>query len=350
MERSGAARAEQHIWAQLPPLPRERLISAVQRYESAGLEGIWSSQTFGAPFLPLSAAASVSERLLLGTGIALAFVRSPLETACNIMDLDLISGGRAVLGVGSSAESLSGGAFGMPYGKPMRHMREVIGLVRAIIAKGHTGELGLLEGEYHRLDLRHFRTLHPPVRTEIPVYMPAVFELACETAGELANGLLGHPLWNDHWIHGQAEQALKRGLDKAGRPRSAVTLNLQIFVAINDDRRAAIEDARPTIAYYSQSPQYLRYFDAIGCGGAARALQAAFVRDDIPAMIAACSDEMVESIALVGSADEVMRRFRERTRTADACTPVIPHYALGQDKLDFYSDSLANLFYGQGRV
>ena len=340
--------AEHRIWAQLPPLPRERLVGAVGLYESAGLEGIWSSQTFGAPFLPLSAAAAVSDRLLLGTGIALAFVRSPLETACNIMDLDLISDGRAVLGLGSSAQSLTEGAFGATYGKPLRHMREVIGLVRAIIEKGHTGELGLLEGEYHRLDLRNFRTLSPPVRSAIPIYLPAVFQNACEMAGEIADGLLGHPLWNEQWIRDESLPALKRGLAKAGRPRGAVAFNLQMFVAVNDDRAAAIADARPTIAFYSQSPQYLRYFDAIGMGGPARALQERFAANDIPGMIAACPDEMVESIALVGPKDEVLRRMRDRTTDADACTPVIPHYALGPDKLAFYSAGIADLFYGKG--
>jgi probable F420-dependent oxidoreductase len=334
------------IWAQLPPMPRAQLIAAVERYESAALEGIWCSQTFGAPFGPLSAAAVASQRLTLGSGIALAFVRSPLETACNIMDLDLLSGGRAVLGLGSSAKSLTEGAFGMPYGKPLAHMREVIGLIRLLVAKAHTGELGLVEGEYHRLDLRHFRTFAPPVRSRIPIYLPAVFEKACEMAGEIADGLLGHPLWNEQWIKQQTIPALQRGLATADRPRSAVTLNLQMFVVVNPDRRAAIEDARPTVAYYSQSPQYLRYFDAIGFGVEARALQACFARGDLAGMVAACSDAMVESIAILGSADEVRRRVLERTREADACTPVIPHYALAQDKLDYYTAGIADLFYG----
>ena len=341
--------AETQVWAQLPPMPRERLVAAVAAYESAGLEGIWSSQTFGAPFLPLSAAAAVSETLKLGTGIALAFVRSPLETACNIMDLDLISDGRAVLGLGSSAASLTEGAFGATYGKPLTHMREVIGLVRAIVEKGHTGELGLIEGEYHTLDLRHFRTLSAPVRSAIPIFLPAVFQNACAMAGEITDGLLGHPLWNEQWIGEEALPALKRGLDKAGRPRGAVTLNLQMFVAINDDRREAIEDARANIAFYSQSPQYLRYFDAIGMGAPARALQERFAVGDVPGMIAACPDEMVESIALVGSKDEVLRRFRARAEYADACTPVIPHYGLAQDKIDFYSAGIADLFYSGGK-
>ncbi|HUE10191.1 MAG TPA: LLM class flavin-dependent oxidoreductase, partial [Steroidobacteraceae bacterium] len=268
------------------------------------------------------------------------------ETACNIMDLDLLSGGRSVLGLGSSAQSLTEGAFGMPYGKPLRHMREVIGLVRQIVAKAHTGELGLLEGEYYRLDLRHFRTFAPPLRSVIPIYLPAVFEKACELAGEIADGLLGHPLWNEQWIAAQTIPALRRGLDKGSRERSAITLNLQMFVAVNPDRRAAIEDARPSVAYYSQSPQYLRYFDEIGFGTEARALQGCFARGDFAGMVAACSDGMVESIAIVGPADEVRRRVRERTREADACTPVIPHYALPQEKLDYYTAGIADLFYG----
>jgi hypothetical protein len=76
-------------------------------------------------------------------------------------------------------------------------------------------------------------------------------------------------------------------------------------------------------------------------------LQECFARGDLAGMVAACSDAMVESIAIVGAPDEVRRRVAERTREADACTPVIPHYALARDKLDFYSAGIADLFYGR---
>jgi len=92
------------------------------------------------------------------------------------------------------------GSFGSVYGKPLAHMREIVGLIRTIVAKGHTGELKRLDGEYHHLDLSNFRLLSPPIRPAIPIYLPAVFEKACEQAGEIADGLLGHPLWNDEWI------------------------------------------------------------------------------------------------------------------------------------------------------
>ena len=82
------------------------------------MEGIWASQTFGAPFGPLSAAAVVSKRLKLGTGIALAFVRSPLETACNIMDLDLISGGRSRCSAWARALRVTEGRSACPTASP----------------------------------------------------------------------------------------------------------------------------------------------------------------------------------------------------------------------------------------
>ncbi|OYY72949.1 LLM class flavin-dependent oxidoreductase [Sphingomonas sp. 28-63-12] len=338
--------ARKAIWAQLPPLPAANLAELVRGYENAGLAGIWSPQLFGSPFSTLAAAAMVSDKLQLGTGIALAFTRSPLETACDALDLDIISNGRCVLGLGSSAESQITGSFGSTYGKPLAHMREVVAIIRAVVEHGHSGTLTTLGGDYHTLDLRRFRTLAAPVRDAIPIYLPAVFGKACAQAGEIVDGLLGHPLWNDHWIRNCVPVHLKTGLDRSGRDRQALALNLMVFTVINADKAEGIEDARATIAYYSQSAQYLPYFDAIGFGTEARAIQAAFAANDFIAMAVACSDAMVESIALVGPADMVRARMAQRSATADAITPVIPHFGLSHDKTAFYTNAIADNFYG----
>ncbi len=334
------------VWAQLTPMPADAIEAMAQGYENAGVEGVWAPQMFGAPFTTLAAAATATKRLKLGTGIALAFVRSPLETACSAIDLDLISGGRVVLGLGSSAQSQIEGSFGSPYGKPLAHMREIVGMIRAIVAQGHSGDLTELAGDYHRLDLSHFRLLHPPVRSAIPIVLPAVFEKACAQAGEIADGLLGHPLWNDAWIGDKVLRHLNEGLDKASRGRRDFTLNLSIFTTISNDRREALEDTRPTIAYYSQSPQYLRYFQEIGFGTEAAAVQEAFARQDYAAMTDACTDAMVESIAIIGPAEEVRSRVLARAADADAITPVIPHYGLSAEKSALYTQRIAATFYG----
>lgn len=334
------------VWAELPVLPASDLVPLVRSWEDAGVEGIWAPQIFGAPFTTLAAAAAVTCRIKLGTGIALAFTRSPLETACSAIDLDHISDGRAVLGLGSSAQSQIEGSFGMPYGKPLKHMREIVGQVRTVIKKGHTGELGLLEGEYNSLDLSHFRLVRPPRRLAIPIYLPAVFEKACEQAGEIADGLLGHPLWTTAWLRDRVGQALELGLDKAGRTRSDVTINLMIFTVINDDRAEAIADARANIAYYTQSPQYLRYFAEIGYGREAEAIQAAFAEQDYDAMTRACPDEMVRAITILGSRDEVEEQVAHRAAYADSITPVVPQFGIEPGKAAIYRQRIADLFYG----
>jgi probable F420-dependent oxidoreductase len=334
------------VWAELPVLHASELVPLVQGFEAAGVEGVWAPQIFGAPFTVLAAAAAVTKRIKLGTGIALAFTRSPLETACSAIDLDHISDGRAVLGLGSSAESQIEGSFGMTYGKPLTHMREIVSQVRAVIAKGHTGELKRLEGDYNTLDLSHFRLVCASRRPEIPIYLPAVFEKACEQAGAIADGLLGHPLWTTKWVRDRVGVNLKAGLDKAGRERSALDLNLMMFTVISDNRAEAIADSRANIAFYTQSLQYLRYFDAIGFGTEAKAIQAAFAAQDYEAMAKACSDEMVCAITILGSVDDVRAQVDERAAMADSITPVVPQFGIEPGKAAVYRQRIADLFYG----
>ena len=275
-----------------------------------------------------------------------AFTRSPLETACSAIDLDRISDGRAVLGLGSSAQSQIEGSFGMPYGKPLAHMREVVRQVHAVIANGQGGELGRLEGEYHTLDLTHFRLVAPAVRPAIPIYLPAVFEKACTQAGAIAEGLLGHPLWTTGWLRDKVGPALRQGRSDAGRVRGDSDVNLMIFTVINDNRAEAIADARANIAFYTQSPQYLRYFEEIGFGAEAHTIQAAFAVQDSAAMASACPDEMVTAITILGSADAVREQIAERAEFADSITPVVPQFGVELARAAHYRQRIANVFYG----
>src|SRR5439155_21739923 len=110
-------------WGTIFPLPAAMLVAQAQQLEAAGLEGLFAPQVYGPPFIPLATAAGATSRVRLATGIALAFARSPFETAVAAMDLDRISGGRFTLGLGTSVRSWSEGFFGMEYGKPLDHLR-----------------------------------------------------------------------------------------------------------------------------------------------------------------------------------------------------------------------------------
>jgi hypothetical protein len=93
---------KRRYWGVLPPLPAPALAGVAKQCEALGLEGVWAIQLWGPPFVTLGAAAMASSRLKLGSGVALAFTRSPLETAAAALDVDTISGRRMVLGLGPS--------------------------------------------------------------------------------------------------------------------------------------------------------------------------------------------------------------------------------------------------------
>jgi probable F420-dependent oxidoreductase len=249
-------------------------------FEQAGLEGVFAPQVYGPPFVPLAAAAAVTTRLKLTSGIALAFARSPFETAMAAMDLDRISGGRFTLGLGCSIQAWSEGIFGMPYGKPVAHMRETVELIRLIIAKAHTGELKRFEGAYHRHDFSELQPTAPPLRTDLPIWIAALRGPLLSLAAEIGDGVMGHPLWSVDWATTKMPQAIKRGLDKAGRQRRHIEVNVWPWVQISNDRAEAINDSRATVAFYAGMAQYEEYFAAHGFREEARRLQEGIKRGD----------------------------------------------------------------------
>ena len=337
---------KRRYWGLVTPMPAAVLSQVVRAAERMGLEGLWAPQLYGPPFLPLAAAAMASERLKLGTGVALAFTRSPLETALSAIDLDTLSSGRAVLGIGTSVRWWNEDWHGVTYGKPLDHLREVVRIVREVIDKAHSGELGRIEGEYHKLNLRLFRTIAPPVRSRIPIYIPAVFESAVRMAGEVADGLAGHPIWSARWVANEVRANLEAALAKAGKKRSDFDLNVWAFVAIDKDRKRAIDDARATVAFYASFAQYEKYFAAHGFGDQARAACAAMQRNDPAAMVKAIPDEMVSTFAIAGSADEAKERVEELWRHADSLALNAPVYGIDGARLAGYQDAIARTFYG----
>jgi probable F420-dependent oxidoreductase len=327
------------------PMPAAALAEAARQYEALGLEGLWAPQLYGPPFVPLAAAAMVTERVKLGSGVALAFVRSPLETACAALDLDRISGGRCVLRIGPSVRWWNEDWYGVHYGKPIPHLREAVSVIRRLLREGHTGTLGRFEGEYYRLNLDRFRTLAPPVRTDLPIYLPAVYETAIRVAGEIADGLAGHPIWCERWILERVPRNLEAGLARSGRSRGEFDLNLWLWVAPGPDKGQCIEDARSTVMFYALHRQYERYFDQCGYGEQARAIADASERKDPEAMRSACPDEMVETFALVGPPDEVRRRVERLASVADSFTLCPPISGLAPEQVAEYGRRIAETFY-----
>jgi len=248
-----------------------------------------------------------------------------------------------VLGLGTSVRDWNERVHGMVYGKPVAHLREIVTTVRAIIEKGHTGELGEIDGAYHRLDLRSF-TIRKPVRGSIPIYVPALFEKTVTLAGEAADGLLGHPVWSQRWVEAQSLR-LNEALAARGRKRADFHVNLWNYAAIASDRKQAIDDMRGTVAFYSSIAQYQKYYAAHGFGPQADAVIAAAARKDTAAMLKAVPDEMVTTFAVAGTPDEVRERVAKLWHYADSMTLSPPQYFVPPGRLNEYRTALMETLY-----
>ncbi len=333
-------------WGVVSPMPGAFLTQQAQQLEAIGMEGLFAPQVYGPPFIPLAAAAAVTQRVKLATGIALAFSRSPFETAVAAMDLDAISGGRFVLGLGTSVRAWSEGFFGMPYDRPLGRLREVIDIVRTVVAKSHTGELREYKGRFYNLNFSDFQPLRQPVRTEIPVWVAALRGSLVRLGAEVADGVIGHPIWSVKWATTKIPDDLKAGLAKAGRKREDVHVNVWQWVAPNPDPKEAINDARATVAFYAGAEQYEEYFAAHGFRAEAKMCQEAVKRSDFASVAHKIPDEMAQTFVVCGTLDDVRKKLEPIWEIADSVCYVPPTYTLDPAKLLTYGAAIAQTFYG----
>lgn len=335
---------KRNYWEIVGAMPAAELTQLMRRFEDMGLYGVWVPQLHAPPFPTMGAIAMASSRLKIGSGIAFAFTRSALETALMAIDIDRLSGGRTVLGLGTSVRTFNERTHGVTYGKPVEHLREVVESVRAIIERGNSGQLGVLEGEYHKLDLRGFNIGRKPVRPSIPIYVPALFKKTVIVAAQTADGLLGHPVWSLQAIE-ERGQMLNSALTAAGRSRSDFHVNIWNYAAVASDRKQAIDDMRGTVAFYSSIAQYEKYYAAHGFGAEAHAVVEAAARNDTAAMLKAVPDEMVTTFAIAGTPDEARERVAKIWPHADSMTLSPPQYFVPGDRLAAYREAIVNTFY-----
>jgi alkanesulfonate monooxygenase SsuD/methylene tetrahydromethanopterin reductase-like flavin-dependent oxidoreductase (luciferase family) len=335
---------QRNYWEIVGAMPAAELTQLMRRFEDMGLYGVWVPQLHAPPFPTMGAIAMVTTRLRIGSGIAFAFSRSPLETAMMALDIDRLSGGRTVLGLGTSVRTFNELAHGVTYGKPVEHLREVVESVRAIIERGNSGQLGMLAGEYHKLDLRGFKTGRKPVRPSIPIYVPALFKNTVLVAAKTADGLLGHPVWSLQAIV-ERSKMLGDALTAAGRSRKEFHVNIWNYAAVSNDRKQAINDMRGTVAFYSSIAQYAKYYAVHGFGAQAQAVVEAAARNDTAAMLKAVPDEMVTTFAIAGTPDEARERVEKIWPHADSMTLSPPQYFVPSDRMTGYRDAIVNTFY-----
>jgi probable F420-dependent oxidoreductase len=316
-----------------------------QQLEAQGVHGVFAPQVYGPPFIPLAVVAGATERLQLASGIAIAAARSPFETAMAAIDMDRISAGRFVLGLGTSVSAWSQDIFGAPAHKPVALLRETVAAVRHIVQGAHKG-LAPFEGRYYQAKFNELQPTEPPLREDIPIWIAALRAPMVRLAAEIGDGLIGHPMWSIEWTLDEMYPAFEQALAKAGRSRAAVEINIWPWAAINPNEAEAIADSRATMAFYGGIKQYEPFFEAHGFLDVARKLQEGVQRRDYMSVADLVPDEMVRTFVAVGEPAKVRERIERLHGVADSLCIVPPIYGLGAEKVMFYAAMIGETFYG----
>jgi probable F420-dependent oxidoreductase len=287
--------------------------------EAAGYAGVFTGEVSGDPFLPLALAASRTERIELGTSIAVALARSPMSLAYTAYDLQRFSRGRLSLGLGSQVKAHITRRFSMPWGQPAAQMREYVVALRAIWQSWSEGEPLAFEGTYYRHTL--MTPMFTPPRHEFgtpPVLVAGVGEAMTRVAGEVADGFLCHAFSTERWVRERTLPALNTGFQRAGRSPDGFTVKAPIFLATGTDAeiKQAVAEIRPHLAFYASTPAYRPVLALHGWEETGDRLTALARENKWSEMAALIDDEILNAFAIVAPPDEVRDRVAVRCNGA----------------------------------
>jgi probable F420-dependent oxidoreductase len=268
------------------------------------------------PFLQIVQAAEVTERVTLGTSIAIAFGRTPMTLATTSYDLARYTRGRFVLGLGSQVKPHIERRFSMPWSHPAPRMREFVNALRAIWACWQDGTKLDFRGDFytHTLMTPFFNPGPNPYGTP-KIFLAGVGELMTEVAGETCDGFLCHGFTTERYLREVTLPALKRGRAKAGKTMEGFEIVGPSFVVTgtNDDEMAkATAGTRQQIAFYGSTPAYRGVLDLHGWGGLQEDLNKLSKQGQWVEMGDLIDDEILNTFAVVGAPEDIAQELHRR--------------------------------------
>ena len=283
--------------------------------EDQGYDGLWSAETGHDPFFPLLVAGLATERVQLGTGIAVAFARSPMTTAMQANDLQLASKGRFLLGLGSQIKPHIEKRFSMPWSHPAPRMREFVLAMRAIWDSWNNGTKLGFEGEFYRHTLMTpFFSPGPNPYGPPKVFLAGVGQHMTEVAGEVCDGFLVHPFTTERYLKEVTLPALERGFAKGDRSRGDYETSGTAFVITGTDqeKEAARGLVRSQVSFYGSTPAYRPVLELHGWGDLQTELNGLSKQGKWGDMAGLIDDEILHTFAIECELDEVADKLVER--------------------------------------
>jgi probable F420-dependent oxidoreductase len=288
------------------------------RQEERGYDGVWVAETSHDPFLPLALAAQGTERVDLGTAIAVAFARNPMTLAQVSWDLQAGSGGRFILGLGSQIKPHITKRFSMEWSHPAARMREMIMAIRAIWDNWQNGTKLDFRGDFYTHTLMTPMFTPPTLFPDPTVLVAGVGPRMTETAGAVADGLLVHPFTTERYLREVSVPALARGAatrTDAGSPPEAVDSTFVVTGRTEEELAASARKVREQLAFYGSTPAYRPVLELHGwgeLGDELNRLSRSRAPDRWTVMGDLVDDEVLGTFAVVAEPSAVAARLAER--------------------------------------
>lgn len=289
---------------------------AAARLEAQGLDCAVVFEAAHEAFLQALLAAQRTERIEIATGVAIAFARSPMIVAQSASDLQTLSGGRFLLGLGSQVKPHIEKRFSMPWSRPAARMREYVRAIRAIWHAWETGERLDFRGEFYTHTL--MTPAFDPGRSRFgtpKIFVAGVGPKMIEVAGEVGDGLYVHPLNTPSFVRDVVLPCLQKGFEASGRKRSDFEISCQTIamVGASDEQiRTARNKAKGQISFYGSTPAYRGVLDHMGVGELQPELNRLSKQGKWLEMMGAITDAMLDDIGVSGTPAEVGARIAAR--------------------------------------
>jgi probable F420-dependent oxidoreductase len=309
-----------------------------QRLERAGYDGGFTFEGPHDPFFPLVQAAAATERLELYTAIAIGFARNPMILANIGWDLQALSKGRFLLGLGSQVRPHIEKRFSMPWSRPAARMREMVLAIKEIWRCWAEGGRLDFRGEFYRHTL--MTPMFSPGRNpcgDPPILVAGVGPRMTEVAGEVADGFFVHPFHTAESLAKLTLPAIERGLAKSGRGLADFQVSVQLMIASGSDEEEVQRTrqlTRQQIAFYGSTPAYRVVLDAHGWGDLQPELNALSKRGEWNAMADLVSDEILETVAVCCPQDEIAERVRQRCGDHADRVSLVAHWMRDPEPFD----------------
>jgi len=281
--------------------------------EEIGYEGLVVEETKDDPFVLTALAAQATQRLRIGTSVAIAFPRSPTVTAMSAWTLAKLSHGRFTLGLGSQVRAHIERRYGLPWSPAGPWMREYVNAVRAVWAHWQTGAPLDVKGDHYAINLMVPLFNPGPIEhPDIPIHVAAVNAVMCRMAGEVADGIRVHPVCTPSYIADVMLPAVRAGAAKSGRSLEKFQVCMKPLVAsaaTEEELAPKVRDVRARISFYASTPQYRAAFAHHGLGDLAdklKLLSRAQRWEEMPQHI---DDDVLHSFVTIGTYDQIAAKL-----------------------------------------